>query len=180
MDYTYSQTLSLRKGYLFCEDVGVRDVQDGLRAVQTPCSPFFMYSKAQLRANVLAYKTALQEGNIPHLLGYSIKANYSPHVLAMVREFGCTAAVAVSGNEIILALRVGFKPQNIVFNGNGKQLWEVELAVQNECLLNVDSEFDFHHVVRVAAMLGKKARVLLRLNPDIDPVSKAIHIAHCV
>ena len=51
-------------------------------------------------------------------------------------------AVTVSGYEIPLALKTGFMGSQIFYNGVGKQRWEVELAVENGCYLNVDSVFD--------------------------------------
>lgn len=47
--------------------------------------------------------------------------------------------------------------------------WELELAVKEECLINIDSEFDFENISRAAQTIGKTARVLLRINPDVDP-----------
>ena len=43
--------------------------------------------------------------------------------------------------------------------------------MNNDCLVNVDSAFDLDNIIRVAEKEGKVARVMLRLNPDIDSVS---------
>lgn len=56
-----------------------------------------------------------------------------------------------------------------VFNGNGKQPWELELAVKHEVLVNVDSEFDLHNIRAAAQKLDKPVKVLIRINPDVDP-----------
>jgi diaminopimelate decarboxylase len=56
-----------------------------------------------------------------------------------------------------------------ILNGNGKLPWELELAVQNGVLINIDSEFDFANIRAAAAKVGKTARVLIRINPDVDP-----------
>jgi len=94
--------------------------------------------------------------------------------------------VAVSGNEVQLAASCGVPAKRIVLNGNGKQAWELRLAVRLGCLVNVDSVFDIRRLVEVCReMLGDisdvsddvsdaRVRVLLRLNPDIDPVSICI------
>ena len=47
--------------------------------------------------------------------------------------------------------------------------WELELGVKEDCLINIDSEFDFENISRAAEAVGKTARVLLRINPDVDP-----------
>lgn len=56
-----------------------------------------------------------------------------------------------------------------IFNGNGKLPWELELAVSLGVLINVDSEFDFDNIKAAAKKLSKPAKVLLRINPDVDP-----------
>lgn len=56
-----------------------------------------------------------------------------------------------------------------IFNGNGKQPWELRLAVQNDVLINIDSEFDLDNIAAAAKAVGQPARVLIRINPDVDP-----------
>jgi diaminopimelate decarboxylase len=77
-------------------------------------------------------------------------------------------AVTVSGNEIKLALQVGFKGSNIFFNGNGKKKWEIELAISNDCMINIDSVFDAENVSKIAQQKPEKiVQVLVRLNPAL-------------
>ena len=56
-----------------------------------------------------------------------------------------------------------------IFNGNGKLPWELELAVDQGVLINIDSEFDFDNIKAAAKKLNKPAKTLLRINPDVDP-----------
>jgi hypothetical protein len=56
-----------------------------------------------------------------------------------------------------------------IFNGNGKLPAELEYAVEQGCLINIDSEFDFQNIKAASEKVGKTARVLLRINPDVDP-----------
>ena len=58
-------------------------------------------------------------------------------------------AVTVSGNEIKLALKVGFNGNSIFFHGNWKKKWEIALAVENDCLINIGSVFDADNVIKV-------------------------------
>ena len=55
-------------------------------------------------------------------------------------------------------------------NGNGKLLWELELAVELGVLVNIDSEFDLANITLAAKNVGKPVNVLLRINPDVDPM----------
>ena len=57
----------------------------------------------------------------------------------------------------------------MILNGNGKLPWELELAAANGVLINVDSEFDLANIKAAAAAAGKPVKVLIRINPDVDP-----------
>lgn len=54
-------------------------------------------------------------------------------------------------------------------NGNGKLPWELDLAAELGVLVNVDSEFDLENIKAAARKAGKRVRILLRINPDVDP-----------
>ncbi len=56
-----------------------------------------------------------------------------------------------------------------MFNGNGKLLDELILAAEHNVLINVDSEFDLEQICEAARIAGKQIKVLLRINPDVDP-----------
>ncbi len=148
-----------RAGYLYCEQLRVKDIQ-----AQVPDSPFYLYSAAQLRENYLAYATAL-EGMAARVF-YAVKANGNLTLLRLLRELG-SGATLVSGNELRMALLVGFAPADMLFNGNGKRRDELALAVQQGVMLNIDSEFDLAHLAHIAQAAEKPVEVLLRVNPDI-------------
>ena len=63
------------------------------------------------------------------------------------------------GFEIRLALKCGFPGEQIFFNGNGKQIWEIELAIENNCFLNVDSKFDAENICRIAKQKDRVVQV---------------------
>lgn len=65
------------------------------------------------------------------------------------------------------------RARRTVFNGNGKLPWELRLAVEQGVLINVDSEFDLDNIAAAAEAAGKTARVLIRINPDVDPEARA-------
>jgi diaminopimelate decarboxylase len=76
----------------------------------------------------------------------------------------------VSGGELFRALKAGVPPSKIVFAGVGKNADEIRDALKADILMfNVESSAEIHAIDDVAASLGKKARVALRINPDIDP-----------
>ncbi|KAK9839576.1 hypothetical protein WJX84_006712 [Apatococcus fuscideae] len=106
--------------------------------------------------------------DIPSIVGYAIKANNNLHILKELSQSG-SGAVLVSGNELQLAMAAGFDASRTVFNGNGKLPWELQLAVKHRVMINVDSEFDLQNISEAAHAVGTPARVLIRINPDIDP-----------
>lgn len=56
-----------------------------------------------------------------------------------------------------------------VLNGNGKLPWELEEAARQGVLINVDSEFDLANIIAAAKSTNTAVKVLLRINPDVDP-----------
>jgi len=151
---------------LYCEGVKLASLRNllGLEEDQelTPC---YVYSRKQLLENIRSYKSAF--GSLAHRIGFSVKSNFNPAILKLMLSEGLNA-VTVSGNEIKLALKVGFKGHSVFFNGNGKKKWEIVLAVENDCMINIDSVFDAENVVRVAKEKPDKiVQVLIRLNPAL-------------
>lgn len=150
-----------KNGYLYCEDLKVKDIQE-----QVEESPFYLYSLSKITENYKAYDSALE--GIKSTVGYAIKANNNLFILKHLQKLGA-GAVLVSGNELKLAMTAGFNPKTTVFNGNGKTIEELRLAVKEGVLINIDSEFDLRHIADVAAEQNKMTDVLIRINPDIDP-----------
>jgi len=60
------------------------------------------------------------------------------NLLKHLADLGC-GAVLVSGNEIRVALKAGFQPSKMVFNGNGKSQEDIILSVKKGILINIDS-----------------------------------------
>jgi diaminopimelate decarboxylase len=95
-------------------------------------------------------------------------------VLKTVLESGIDIEVN-SGGELFKALRVGFRPEQIIFNGTSKSAGELDDAVSAGIQsINVDSIYEIglveEAVKRVAAARGespKPARIALRLVPEI-------------
>lgn len=99
---------------------------------------------------------------------YAIKANANPVLLKQISSKGL-GADCVSGNEIRRALECGFPAQSIVYAGVGKSDWEIELALQHDIFcFNCESLPEILVINEIAGRLGKKARIALRINPNVD------------
>jgi diaminopimelate decarboxylase len=150
-----------RQGELYCEQVPVSQI---VKEVGTPC---YIYSHATLIRHFRAYDNAFK--NVPHIIAFAMKANSNLAILRLMAKEGSGVDI-VSGGELFRALKAGVPPSKIVFAGVGKNADEIRDALKADILMfNVESSAEIHAINDVAASVGKKARVALRINPDIDP-----------
>jgi diaminopimelate decarboxylase len=148
------------EGGLCCEGVPLSEIA---RSAGTPA---YVYSHSALER---AY-TELDEAfsGLDHLVCYAVKANGNLAVLRALASFGAGADI-VSGGELYRVMRAGFDPKKVVFAGVGKTEQELMAGLGERILLfNVESESELEHLERFAARHGKKARVALRVNPNVD------------
>jgi diaminopimelate decarboxylase len=132
-------------------------------AVGTPC---YVYDAPAIRAAYLALDAAFD--GYPHAIHYALKANSSLAIVRLVRSLG-SHADANSLGEVDVALRCGFTPEQIVFTGVGKSAAEIDRAVSLGLLaINVESPGELERIDQRAVAQGVRARVALRVNPDID------------
>lgn len=150
-----------RQGELYCEQVPVSRIA---KEVGTPC---YIYSHATLVRHFRAYDNAFK--NVPHIIAFAMKANSNLAILRLMAKEGSGVDI-VSGGELFRALKAGVPPSKIVFAGVGKNADEIRDALKADILMfNVESSAEIHAINDVAASVGMKARVALRINPDIDP-----------
>lgn len=145
---------------LYCEEVALSSIAD------TYGTPAYIYSRAALTDNFMAYQNALgeQEG----LICYAVKANSNIAVLNVLAKLGAGFDI-VSMGELERVLRAGGKPENIVFSGVAKTEQEMQRAldVGVHCF-NVESTAELDRLNQVATSMGLVAPVSIRVNPDVD------------
>src|SRR5688572_14887784 len=150
-----------RQGELYCEQVPVSQIA---KEIGTPC---YIYSHATLTRHIRAYDSAFK--SIPHLIAFAMKANSNLAILRLMAKEGSGVDI-VSGGELFRAIKAGVPPSKIVFAGVGKNAEEIRDALKAEILMfNIESSAEMHALNDVAASIGRRARVALRINPDIDP-----------
>lgn len=150
-----------RNGELYAEGVPLCAIAE---RVGTPC---YVYSLATLRRHYQVFDEAFEA--IPHLVCFSVKANSNLAVLRTFARQGSGFDI-VSGGELFRALKAGADPATIVFSGVGKTAREIRYALTAGILMfNVESPGELDAINAVAGELGAKARVALRVNPDVDP-----------
>jgi diaminopimelate decarboxylase len=129
-------------------------------------TPTFVYSAESIRQAWRRFDTAFE--SVPHALHYALKANSTLGVLRLLRGLGSGADVN-SGGELEVALRAGFTPDQLVFTGVGKTPDELDRAVSlGVKAINAESPGELERIDAVARARGTRARVAVRLNPDIE------------
>jgi len=151
---------SYRDGVLHAEDVPLP------RIASEVGTPFYCYSAATLRRHYEVFTRAF--AGMPSLLCYAMKANSNLAVLRVLAGLGAGMDV-VSEGELRRARAAGVPPSKIMFSGVGKTAAELDYALAEDILcFNVESEPELDLLSQIAAAKGRKARISLRINPDVD------------
>lgn len=137
-----------------------------IEAFKSISTPFYFYDMELLKKTLDIYKSQIDKyGYNAH---YALKANADPRVLEMIRSYGL-GADCVSGNEVKLAVKSGFDPQKVVYAGVGKSDKEIKAALKAGIFsFNCESVPEIKVINDLAKGMGVKARISLRINPDID------------
>ena len=157
----------------------VRDNQlhiDGVSAValaQKYGTPLFVVSESRVRHNIARIKKAENSIGCPLKICYAGKANSTMAILRAVKDAGSDIEVN-SGGELWKAIESGFAPDQIIFNGTSKEIWEIENAVNAGIYaIQVDSIYELSLIEETARRLNKRANVSLRLVPEIEAKTHA-------
>jgi diaminopimelate decarboxylase len=144
---------------------------DGVNAVELAReygTPLFVFSESRIRHNIERLKKAGDVIDRPLKLCYAAKAMSTMGILRAVKDADCHIEVN-SGGELWKALKIGFTGEQIIFNGNSKEVWELELAIENEIYaIQVDSLYELSLIEETAKRLGKRANCSLRMVPEIE------------
>ncbi len=150
--------------------------QDGLCFEEVPLNaiadahgtPVWVYGAATIRARYAALVAAFRQAGLAPHIHYAVKANDHLAILSLLRTAGAGADV-VSLGEFLRARKVGIAAADIVFSGVGKSRAEITAALAAGIgQINVESAEELRMLSAIAAGSGKTARIVLRVNPDVD------------
>lgn len=158
-----AEAFSYSDGILHVENINVAEINKQYNESE----PVYIFSKNKIVENIQQYKCELDKQTFRSSINYSMKANGNPAILKIMKENGCSLTL-VSGLELKLALELGFPPDEIVFNGNGKQQWEIDLAIRSGVMLNIDSVFNLKQTIDGSKRANALVNILLRVNPNIE------------
>ncbi len=154
------EAFNYRDGELFAEGVALSAL------AQRFGTPTYVYSRAHIEGQYRAYADAL--AGMPHLVCFAVKANSNIGVLNVLARLGAGFDIVSSG-ELERVLAAGGEPSRIVFSGVGKSRDDMRRALEvGVHCFNVESSVELERLQKVAAELGVKAPVSLRVNPDVD------------
>ncbi|MCI4405849.1 MAG: diaminopimelate decarboxylase [Sulfuricurvum sp.] len=134
---------------------------------QTYGTPLYVYDFDAMRMQFESLKEAFRGRK--SILAYAVKANSNLNVVKHFAQLG-SGADCVSIGEVRRALMAGVPKYRVIFSGVGKRDDEIREAIESDILyINVESEAELERVEMIARELGTKARISIRVNPNIDP-----------
>jgi len=149
-----------RDGELFAEGVGLSAIAERFG------TPTYVYSRAHIEAQYRSYADALH--GTSHLVCFAVKANSNLGVLNVLARLGAGFDI-VSGGELERVLAAGGRADRVVFSGVGKTRADMRRALEvGVHCFNVESTEELERLQQVAAEMGVRAPVSLRVNPDVD------------
>jgi diaminopimelate decarboxylase len=154
---TTESDFSYRAGGLFCEGVSLAALADEVG------TPFYCYAGTTMERQYRRFVEA-----VPGRVCYAVKANHNLAVIALFARLGAGADV-VSEGEARRALAAGVPAERIVFSGVGKTAAELAFAIDSGIgQVNIESERDLNLLSELAAARGKRMKIAIRVNPDVD------------
>lgn len=151
--------ISYRDDQLHIESLPVEKIAEQIE------TPFYCYSKAMLRDNIQTCRNAFEPHGID--IHYAVKANSNLTLLSEIAAHGLGVDL-VSGGEMQRVARVGVTESKMVFSGVGKTQAELRAALrQGVGRINVESAEELAVLSNIAAEMGVRAHVSLRVNPDV-------------
>ncbi|MBE2180563.1 MAG: diaminopimelate decarboxylase [Chthoniobacterales bacterium] len=151
---------SYRDGVLHCEGVALTEL------AARHGTPLYVYSARTIREHYRRLDAAL--AGLDHRVCYAMKANSNLAVIDLLAREGAGFDI-VSGGELFRVLKAGGRADLCTFAGVGKTREEIEFALQEGVYsFNVESEPELAFINEVAGVMGRKAPVALRVNPDVD------------
>lgn len=127
-------------------------------------TPLFVYDYDIIKHQYIKLSNALPSNS---KIYYSVKANPSLAICQVIKTLTDYAEVS-SLSELLCVLKCGFQNENILFSGPGKMPDELEYAIKHNVTLNVESLGETLCINKICSMLGKKANVMIRLNPNFS------------
>jgi diaminopimelate decarboxylase len=129
---------------------------------------FYLLDSKRFEENYFELQKAFRDIYRNSHIAYSYKTNYIPKLCKLIDKHGGFAEV-VSDMECQIALKIGVKPENIIFNGPYKRSEAVENLLLDGGIVNIDSRYELEIIKDIAEKNPEnKLSVGLRCNFEIN------------
>jgi diaminopimelate decarboxylase len=134
---------------------------DLLAAVNEFGSPLYVYDAGTIRRQYERLSNVFS--GVKLKIKYACKANTNLEIMRYLRNLGSGLDV-VSIEEVILGLKAGYKPEDILFTPNGVSFEEIKSAVEFGVVINIDN---ISILEQFGHEYGNKVPCCIRMNPHI-------------
>lgn len=153
--------IEISNGKMYLDGIDLNKLADKYK------SPLFIFSEKRIIENIQYILGLTQKYYDEISLFYALKANSNINLLKIFKKYGVKAEV-VSHGELYKALKAGFPPDEIIFNGPGKYPSGLEESViKGIHVLNIDSLYELDLVSSIAHKVGKPVNVAFRIVPEV-------------
>ncbi|MGI6136886.1 MAG: diaminopimelate decarboxylase [Clostridiales bacterium] len=123
-------------------------------------TPYHIYDRDGIEKNIIRLKDAFA-WNKGFKEYFAVKATPNPAILKIMKENGCGVDCS-SYTELIMADKLGFKGDEIMFSSNETAAKEYVLARKLNAIINLD---DITHIEFLEKHAGIPSKISLRFNP---------------
>lgn len=124
-------------------------------------TPIYVYDGNKIEEKVNELRSAFSE--IKMRIKYACKANTNISILALMKKLNVEIDV-VSPQEMHLAFKAGFTPEQITFTSSGVGFEEIEECVTNNVLVNIDN---LSTLEKFGKKYGNSVPVFIRIRPNV-------------
>lgn len=160
--YDLVKPFNIKDKQLYIGNISVKEL------IEKYDTPIFCISGNRFEDNIKEYEESFrQEGYKYFIIAYAIKAHTNLTLLKFAKNRGTGFDVSYK-NELYAALNTGISPDKIFFNGNAKKRVALVEAIEKGVMINVDNLSEIDEIIDIQKRLGKKARISVRVNPEIN------------
>lgn len=124
-------------------------------------TPVYVYHAEKIKEQYTRLQNAFAAADTKFF--YACKALTNINILKYIKSIGCNIDCS-SVNEVMLAIKAGFEPQNILYTSNNIAFSEIEMAKDLGVNINIDS---LSNLERFGKKFGHSYPVGVRLRPNI-------------
>jgi diaminopimelate decarboxylase len=130
-------------------------------------TPLYVVDENRIRERYRQFYSAFSSLYPKVEVKYAYKANTSLAVLHILKQEGAGADI-LSAGELHISRKVGLDPEQIIFTGNNKTDEELEMALEEGVIINLDAIHELERLKKICEEKGKVAKISFRVNPSIS------------